>query len=118
MYLIREIESDNRKLEMCFDCSNFQYQLDRTKGPEDHVFQTIFLNKKHEQTWSREKIRKDKISTCRFQSLSSRADRLQFARTGGTSSATHGHTMPLSCPSSGLSTAIPSTRHTPAPGPS
>ena len=47
---------------MCFDCSNFQYQLDKTKPKEDHIFQTIFLNKKDEKTWSRDEIKKDKIS--------------------------------------------------------
>jgi hypothetical protein len=67
---------------MCFDCSAFQYQLDKVRqtpqGPlarsaplltplqdrplEDHVFQTIYLNKKHEDTWSKDEIKKDKIS--------------------------------------------------------
>lgn len=70
---------------MCFDCSAFQYQLDQVcrvtlypagshdlfsdslpqdKPLEDHVFQTIFLNKKHEHTWTRDEIKKDKISEC------------------------------------------------------
>ncbi len=49
---------------MCFDCSNFQYQLDKTKPKEDHVFQTIFLNKRDEKTWSKHEIKKDKISEC------------------------------------------------------
>ena len=47
---------------MCFDCSNFQYQLDKTKPQKDHIFQTIFLNNKDEKTWSRKEIAKDKIS--------------------------------------------------------
>jgi len=29
---------------------------------KDHVFQTIFLNKEHSETWSKEEIKKDKIS--------------------------------------------------------
>jgi hypothetical protein len=47
---------------MCFDCSNFQYQLDKTRPKEDHVYQTIFLNNKDEKTWSKHEISKDKIS--------------------------------------------------------
>lgn len=27
MYLIKNVASDPRKVEMCFDCSAFQYQL-------------------------------------------------------------------------------------------
>merc|ERR1712225_76494 len=62
MYLIKQTPKDPRKLEMCFDCSNFQYQLKRENRPfEDHVFQTIFLNNKHKDTWSIDEIRKDKI---------------------------------------------------------
>ncbi|RSH89643.1 hypothetical protein EHS25_002194 [Saitozyma podzolica] len=61
MYLIKETPKDPRKLEMCFDCSAFQYQLDKDKPLEDHVFQTIYLNKKHEDTWSKDEIKKDKI---------------------------------------------------------
>jgi hypothetical protein len=47
---------------MCFDCSAFQYQLDKDKPMEDHIFQTIFLNNKHTDTWSKDEIKKDKIS--------------------------------------------------------
>lgn len=61
MYLIKQTPGHPRLLEMCFDCSNFQYQLDKTKPKEDHIFQTIFLNKKDEKTWSRDEIKKDKI---------------------------------------------------------
>ena len=83
MYLIKQIPDDPRKLEMCahplslllsheadgarrarrcFDCSAFQFQLDQGKPFEDHVFQTIFLNKDHEKYWSNNEINKDKIS--------------------------------------------------------
>ena len=61
MYLIKQIPSDPKKLEMCFDCSAFQYQLDRDKPLEDHVFQTIFLNKKDQHTWDIDQIREDKV---------------------------------------------------------
>jgi hypothetical protein len=64
MYLIKNVPADQRKLEMCFDCSAFQYQLEKDTPLEEHVFQTIFLNKKHKETWSMDEIRKDKISEC------------------------------------------------------
>lgn len=63
MYLIKNNPGDERKLEMCFDCSAFQYQLKEQNKPfDDHVFQTIFLNKKHQHLWSHKEIREDKIS--------------------------------------------------------
>lgn len=40
MYLIKNNPGDPAKLEMCFDCSNFQYQLQEQDKPfEDHAFQ-------------------------------------------------------------------------------
>lgn len=39
MYLIKQVPKDARKLEMCFDCNAFQYQLDQKSHPKDHVFQ-------------------------------------------------------------------------------
>lgn len=63
MYLIKQVPSDPKLLEMCFDCSNFQYQLKDAKKPvEDHIFQTIFLNKKDKETWTIDEIKEDKIS--------------------------------------------------------
>ena len=54
--------SDSGHCSSGFDCSNFQYQLKEAKKPfSNHIFQTIFLNKKHEDTWTRSEIRKDKI---------------------------------------------------------
>jgi hypothetical protein len=47
---------------MCFDCSAFQYQLDKTKPYKDHIFQTIFLNNKDEHTWQKDEIKKECIS--------------------------------------------------------
>ncbi|OCF34508.1 hypothetical protein I317_03655 [Kwoniella heveanensis CBS 569] len=61
MYLIKQVPKNPRLLEMCFDCNNFQYQLDKNAPLEDHVFQTIFLNKRDENTWTKDEIRKDKI---------------------------------------------------------
>ncbi|KAJ3877342.1 FAD/NAD(P)-binding domain-containing protein [Lentinula edodes] len=61
MYLIKQTPADQRKLEMSFDCSAFQYQLPKDVPLEKHIFQTIFLNKNHEETWSKHEIQPDKI---------------------------------------------------------
>ncbi|KIK64063.1 hypothetical protein GYMLUDRAFT_40296 [Collybiopsis luxurians FD-317 M1] len=61
MYLIKQTPADGRKLEMSFDCSAFQSQFPKEAPLEKHVFQTIFLNKKDENTWSKNEIRPDKI---------------------------------------------------------
>jgi hypothetical protein len=62
MYYIKNVPADPRKLEMSFDCTAFQAQLPKDKPFEEHVFQTIYLNKKHEETWSMDEIDEDKIS--------------------------------------------------------
>jgi hypothetical protein len=85
---------------MCFDCSAFQYQLDKTKPLKDHVFQTIFLNNKDEDMWQKNEIKKDTISELYSQEYIAVADR-QFVRIGGTSFAIRGRITPLSYPSSG-----------------
>ncbi|KAF5341553.1 hypothetical protein D9758_012573 [Tetrapyrgos nigripes] len=61
MYYIKQTPADPRKLEMSFDCSAFQAQFPNDLPLENRVFQTIFLNKKHENTWSRDEIKRDKI---------------------------------------------------------
>ncbi|GAA6038635.1 hypothetical protein JCM8097_009458 [Rhodosporidiobolus ruineniae] len=61
MYLIKQNYPDPRKLDMCFDCTAFQFQLDQDLPLEDHVFQTIFLNTDHKQFWTDNEIDKDKI---------------------------------------------------------
>ncbi|KAF9269470.1 FAD/NAD(P)-binding domain-containing protein [Marasmius fiardii PR-910] len=64
MYYIKQTPADSRKLEMSFDCSAFQYQLSKaiTDAPiKKHIFQTIFLNKEHEETWSKHEIAQDTI---------------------------------------------------------
>ncbi|KAF7502456.1 hypothetical protein GJ744_005802 [Endocarpon pusillum] len=62
MYYIKEYPSDPSKLEMCFDCSNYQSQFPHTVPFEQHVFQTIFLNKARDSAlWSIDEIDKSKI---------------------------------------------------------
>lgn len=62
MYLIRMYQQDLTKLEMCFDCTNYQPQFPPTVPFDKHVFQTIFLNNDRDShLWTRDEIRKDKI---------------------------------------------------------
>ncbi|KAF9046966.1 FAD/NAD(P)-binding domain-containing protein [Hymenopellis radicata] len=56
MYLIKQVPSNPRLLEMSFDCSAFQYQLPKNTPLDCHVFQTIFLNDKDSKTWSKNEI--------------------------------------------------------------
>lgn len=66
MYFTKSYTSDMRKIEMSFDCSNYQHQLLRATGPRDdngtpHVYQSIFLDKRNESLWSWKEIDEDKI---------------------------------------------------------
>ncbi|KIW07789.1 hypothetical protein, variant [Verruconis gallopava] len=62
MYLIKCYGEDRTKLEMCFDCSNYQAQFPPQLDFERHVFQTIFLNKKRDgKLWTIDEINPDKI---------------------------------------------------------
>jgi len=45
MYYIKMYAQDPSKLEMCFDCTNYQSQFPPDVPFEQHVFQTIFLNR-------------------------------------------------------------------------
>lgn len=62
MYLIKTYPSDRSKLEMCFDCTNYQSQFPPDAPFESHVFQTIFLNRERDgKLWDDEEIDKSKI---------------------------------------------------------
>jgi hypothetical protein len=62
MYYIKEYPEDLEKLEMCFDCTNYQAQFPPEVPFEDHVFQTIYLNKKRDShLWSIDEIDESKI---------------------------------------------------------
>ena len=39
MYYIKQTPADPAKLEMCFDCSNYQAQFSRDLPFEKHIFQ-------------------------------------------------------------------------------
>ena len=62
MYYIKEYPEDLSKLEMCFDCTNYQSQFPPEVKFENHVFQTIFLNKDRDsKLWSIDEIDESKI---------------------------------------------------------
>jgi len=62
MYLIKTYPSDRSKLEMCFDCSNYQAQFSPDLPFDKHVFQTIFLNHERDsRLWDLDQIAEDKI---------------------------------------------------------
>jgi len=62
MYLIRMYPQDLTKLEMCFDCTNYQAQFPPEVPFEKHVFQTIFLNKERDgHLWTKDEIDPSKI---------------------------------------------------------
>lgn len=62
MYLIRMYPEDLTKLEMCFDCTNYQAQFPPDVPFENHVFQTIFLNKERDgKIWTIDEIDEKKI---------------------------------------------------------
>jgi len=62
MYMIKTYPSDRTKLEMCFDCTNYQSQFPPEVPFENHVFQTIYLNKHRDGSlWSIDEIDDSKI---------------------------------------------------------
>ncbi|KAF2022163.1 FAD/NAD(P)-binding domain-containing protein [Aaosphaeria arxii CBS 175.79] len=62
MYLIKTYPSSRSKLEMCFDCTNYQSQFPPSVPFENHVFQTIFLNKSRDShLWTIDDIAPDKV---------------------------------------------------------
>ncbi|KAI1116570.1 FAD dependent oxidoreductase [Nemania sp. NC0429] len=62
MYYIKMYPQDRSKLEMCFDTTNYQSQFPENVPFEQHVFQTIYLNKDRDRhLWSDGEIRKDCI---------------------------------------------------------
>jgi hypothetical protein len=68
MYYTKSYAQDPKKIEMSFDCSNYQHQF-RANSPtatapvpyESHVFQTIFLDKSNEHLWTIGEIDPEKI---------------------------------------------------------
>jgi len=62
MYYIKMYDQDPTKLEMCFDTTNYQPQFPERVPFEDHVFQTIFLNRQRDgHLWSDGEIDESQI---------------------------------------------------------
>lgn len=68
MYYTHSYADDPRKIEMSFDCTNYQHQFRLDNNAEvapithdNHVFQSIFLDKKSRHLWTIDQIAEDKI---------------------------------------------------------
>ncbi|KAH8905832.1 FAD/NAD(P)-binding domain-containing protein [Coniochaeta sp. PMI_546] len=62
MYYIKPYPQDLSRLEMCFDCTNYQGQFPPDVDFNNHVFQTIFLNKHRDgELWTDDEIDESKI---------------------------------------------------------
>jgi hypothetical protein len=62
MYYIKMYPQDRSKLEMCFDCTNYQSQFPPEVDFDKHIFQTIYLNKDRDgHLWSIDEIDESKI---------------------------------------------------------
>ena len=68
MYYTHSYPEDMHKIEMAFDCTNYQHQFrmdhDADKPPvpyENHVFQSIFLDKGSRHLWTIDQIDESKV---------------------------------------------------------
>lgn len=62
MYYIKMYPEDTSKLEMCFDTTNYQSQFPDKVPFEQHVFQTIYLNKDSDRKlWTDNEIKEDRV---------------------------------------------------------
>ncbi len=68
MYYTHSYPEDPMKIEMAFDCTNYQHQFrmdhDVDKAPiphEQHVFQSIFLDKTNRHLWTIDEIDESKV---------------------------------------------------------
>ena len=68
MYYTHSYKEDPKKIEMSFDCTNYQHQFrmdhDADKAPvpyDRHVFQSIFLDKQNRHLWTIDEIDESKV---------------------------------------------------------
>ena len=68
MYYTHSYPEDMHKIEMAFDCTNYQHQFrmdhDADKPPvpyDNHVFQSIFLDNRNSNLWTIDQIDSDKV---------------------------------------------------------
>ena len=71
MYYTHSYAEDPRKIEMSFDCTNYQHQFRLDNHAEiapivheNHVFQTIFLDKTSRHLWTIDQIAEDGSIMC------------------------------------------------------
>jgi len=62
MYYTKTYSEDPRKIEMSFDCTNYQHQF-RSSSMEqkEHVYQSIFLDKRQNELWTWREIEEEKV---------------------------------------------------------
>lgn len=63
MYYTHSYAADPRKIEMAFDCTNYQHQFKQGEdgGETKHVFQSIFLDKESRHLWTIDDIDEEKV---------------------------------------------------------
>ncbi|KAF2192471.1 hypothetical protein K469DRAFT_735456 [Zopfia rhizophila CBS 207.26] len=62
MYMMKTNPKDHTKLEICFDCTNYQSQFSPGVPFKKHVFQTIFLSKQRDgHLWTIDEIDESQI---------------------------------------------------------
>jgi len=68
MYFTKSYKEDPKKIEMSFDCTNYQHQFrmdhEVEVAPvvfENHVFQSIFLDKRNRELWTIDEIDDGKV---------------------------------------------------------
>ncbi|TVY55958.1 hypothetical protein LCER1_G002219 [Lachnellula cervina] len=62
MYYTKSYAQDPKKIEMSFDCTNYQHQFRASNAQKkDHVYQSIFLDNRQEELWTWKEIREDKV---------------------------------------------------------
>lgn len=66
MYFTKSYKEDPKKIEMSFDCSNYQHQFregeETCRVPFDrHVFQSIFLDKRNSELWTMDEIDESEV---------------------------------------------------------
>lgn len=66
MYYTKSYKQDPKKIEMSFDCSNYQHQFRDSSDSESsaekaHVYQSIFLDKRNDKLWTIGEIDETKI---------------------------------------------------------
>lgn len=68
MYYTKSYAADPQKIEMSFDVTNYQHQFREDQDAEvspvtydNHVFQSIFLDSRNQEMWTKDEIAEDKV---------------------------------------------------------